>query len=251
IYIKECSNVTRSNSSLLKLSPCQFKLLDSGATNKKDDLRLLESRRKGRSRSMSSRANFLTASGIPDFSIYEELIAALAWESPKCEVEEAKPQTDNVRPQQGLVHAWFSAQLEAIASKTGIDVNSLVLGTETLLHFEVMNYNFRTHVKEQQSIGGSGEGRNRSEESPIELLYLLTNSAESSSNGRPEIYEFSRKGEKKSMDNLNHFELSFAEMDLGDPIYLDSVQEKFFEKSFRSTLSSLSWMQKAASEIIY
>ncbi|KAI3965795.1 hypothetical protein MKX01_010752 [Papaver californicum] len=247
VYIKECSNTTRSNSSLFKLSPCRFKLL---AANKKDDLGI-ESRRKGRSRSLSSSTNLLTDSGIPDFSIYEELIAALSWESPKCEVEETKPQSDNVRPQQGLVHAWFSAQLEAIVSNTGIDVNSLVLGTETLLHFKVMHSNFRTHVKEQQSIGGSGEGRNRTEEPPIELLYLLTYSAESSPNGGPGVYEFSLKGDKNNMDNLNHFELSFAKMDLGDPIYLDSVKEKFFEKSFSSTLSSLSWMQKAASEIIY
>ncbi|XP_026395273.1 peroxisome biogenesis protein 1-like isoform X1 [Papaver somniferum] len=251
VYIKECSNITRSNSSLLKLSPCQFKLRESGTTNKKDDMGLIESRRKSRSRSMSSSSNLLTDSGIPDFSIYEELTAVLSRESPKCEVEETKPQSDNVRPQQGLVHAWFSAQLEAIISNTGIDVNSLVLGTETLLHFEVLNSSFRTHVKEQQSIDGSGEGRTRTEEPPIELLYLLANSAESSPNGGPGIYEFSLKDDKNSMDNLNHLELSFAKMDLGDPIYLDSVKEKFFEKNFSSTLSSLSWMQKAASEIIY
>ncbi|OVA14668.1 AAA+ ATPase domain [Macleaya cordata] len=251
VYVKECNSTPQKDIPLLKLSPCQFKLLGNDTTIKKPDLGLLESRRKGRTRSMSSKTNLLADTGITDFSIHEEVVAALSSESLKYEVEEAKSQSDTAKCQQSLLHAWFSAQLKGIASNSGVDVRSLVLGNETLLHFEVMGRNFGTHVKEQASFCGSFENRNRIEEPRVELFYLLTNSIESSHNGKLGTFELALMGDYKSIDNLRHFELSFGKLDLGDPIHLDSVKDKVFEESISSTLCSLSWMQKAASEVIH
>ncbi|KAF3440232.1 hypothetical protein FNV43_RR18515 [Rhamnella rubrinervis] len=56
-----------------------------------------------------------------------------------------------------LLNAWFLAQLDAISSHTGVEVNSLILGRETLLHFVVKDSKFRAQENVHASCNGTLE----------------------------------------------------------------------------------------------
>ncbi|KAF7806553.1 kinesin-like protein KIN-7C, mitochondrial [Senna tora] len=71
-----------------------------------------------------------------DWSIHNEVINVVLDESHYKEDEEVANQSENKKGLQHLLRFWYIAQLDAITSFTGMEVNALVLGSKTLLHFE-------------------------------------------------------------------------------------------------------------------
>jgi peroxin-1 len=80
---------------------------------------------------------------------------------------------------ESLRKAWILALLEAITSKAGGEVNSLVLGNETLLHIEVKGNQSGIEGKVQESSNGFLAHKNKNPELPVEILFVLTISKES------------------------------------------------------------------------
>ncbi|TYI35545.1 probable glucan 1,3-alpha-glucosidase isoform X2 [Gossypium hirsutum] len=66
---------------------------------------------------------------------------------------------DNKKGLECLLQAWFLAQLDAIASNAETEVNTLILGSESLLHFQVTIYDFGTY--RLVSSNGFSEKRNK------------------------------------------------------------------------------------------
>ncbi|XP_052886628.1 uncharacterized protein LOC108489610 isoform X2 [Gossypium arboreum] len=75
-----------------------------------------------------------TSLGVVNWSTHENVVVALSSEFPCQEVEDFNHQ-DNKKGLECLLQAWFLAQLDAIASNAGTEVNTLILGSESLLHF--------------------------------------------------------------------------------------------------------------------
>ncbi|KAF7830067.1 peroxisome biogenesis protein 1-like isoform X1 [Senna tora] len=73
-----------------------------------------------------------------DWSIHNEVINVVLDESHYKEDEEVANQSENKKGLQHLLRFWYIAQLDAITSFTGMEVNALVLGSKTLLHFEIL-----------------------------------------------------------------------------------------------------------------
>ncbi|KAF7837559.1 peroxisome biogenesis protein 1 isoform X2 [Senna tora] len=73
-----------------------------------------------------------------DWSIHNEVINVVLDESHYKEDEEVANQSENKKGLQHLLRFWYIAQLDAITSFTGMEVNALVLGSKTLLHFETI-----------------------------------------------------------------------------------------------------------------
>ena len=85
-----------------------------------------------------------TSLEVVNWSTHDNIVAALSCEFPGQEAEDSSHQ-DTKKGLEYLLHAWFLAQLDAIASIGGTEVNTLVLGNENLLHFEVNKYDSGTY----------------------------------------------------------------------------------------------------------
>ncbi|XP_042500336.1 peroxisome biogenesis protein 1 isoform X2 [Macadamia integrifolia] len=248
VCVRSCDLNPKKDASLFSLSPCRFKFPGKDKTLK--DISLFDSNTKFKTRSIPLGTSLTDDANIMDWSTHEELITTLSGSPPNCESQWAASQSPISKRQRSLLQAWFIGQLKAIALNTGMNVSSLSLGNETLLHFEVMGYKIGSNGNEKALTEGPLDKSKMAKEHPVELVYLLTTSEELSHRGKLGMYELTFKEEKKSVDNLEGLELSFEKLDLGDPLLLHSVKERTFAKNSDLTISSLSWMETACSDIL-
>lgn len=185
-----------------------------------------------------------------DWSLLDEIVAALSHDFPSKGDEEITYPSDNTKGLKRLLQAWFVAQLDAIASAAGVDVKSLILGKETLLHFEVKRYDYGTDRKVQvqasSNSNGSLENGNTTGELPLEFLYVLVISEESLHDRKVNAYKLTFDKSKK--DNLGDTEL-FGKLKLGGPVSFYSLKERTSIKGYSSNASSLSWMGTTVSDV--
>ncbi|KAH1098221.1 hypothetical protein J1N35_015142 [Gossypium stocksii] len=99
-----------------------------------------------------------TSLGVVNWSTHENVVVALSFEFPCQEAEDCNHE-GNKKGLECLLQAWFLAQLDAIASNIGTEVNTLILESESLLHFQVTIYDFGTY--ELVSSNGFSEKRNK------------------------------------------------------------------------------------------
>ncbi|XP_048335123.2 peroxisomal ATPase PEX1 isoform X2 [Ziziphus jujuba] len=246
VYLKGC-NVLKKDIPSLSLSPCHFKMPGKEKASEKNGLEVLHSHKNHKKKDMLIKPGSGTYMEIADWSTYDEVIAALSYESHSNQDEKVARQSDNRNGLQSLLKAWFLAQLDAISSHTGEEVNSLVLGHETLLHFEVTNYKFGAQVKVQASCNGTLESRNETRELPVQILYSLTTAEESHHGGY--AYELVLD-EKNRRSNSQGGLAVFENVEVGDPVAFNSVSERIFNEDSSCDISSLSWMGTSTSDVI-
>ncbi|KAL5731551.1 hypothetical protein ACHQM5_004270 [Ranunculus cassubicifolius] len=250
VYAKSCRNPPRmeQNIPLLTLSPCRFKFPGKEKASKENGLSAVESRRNHKTSTSFLNANLIAGEGRIDWSIHEELLTSLC--SPaNDDDQDGTDGCSTPQGQGGLLHAWFIGQLRAITSNTGTEMKSLVLGNETLLHFEMTSDKIQSHEKKKVSSGRSLKNGTRPEEPPVELVYLLTVS-ESSNSGDHSMFELFLEDEPKSINNITKLEMMLRKLELGEPSYLESVADKISERSLSTDISSLDWMGTATSDVI-
>ncbi|KAH7569666.1 hypothetical protein JRO89_XS06G0235800 [Xanthoceras sorbifolium] len=245
VYIKGFTADLKKEIPILSLSPCHFKMLgnDKAIENGFDALN---------SNKIHEKKNMLlrTSSGaIVDWSTRDEVVSALSCESSHKEDEETVCQSDNKKGLECLLHTWMLAQLDAVASNAGSEVNSLVLSNETLLHFEVNGYKSRSYGNVQASSNGSLEHRNKTSEPRLEILYVLTISEESLDGGKIMAYQLTLDERDRQNDNLEGADRLLGKLKFGDPVSFYSVKDKTSTQGFHSNVSSLSWMETTASDV--
>ncbi|KAM7258098.1 hypothetical protein ACFE04_013839 [Oxalis oulophora] len=179
----------------LSLQRCQFKMY--GTDKSSEDNLEVHSRKK----------SFITKFEVFDESAHNEAIETLSRDSPRKENEHEGLNC--------LIRSWFLAQL-AVTEK-----NTIVLGSKTLLHFEVSNAR--------------------------EIFYVLK-IPEKSSSGRVNVYELS------SDENCGnyYFETIIQNLKLGEPqpVSFYSIKERTHIEDFSSDISSFSWMESITSDVI-
>ena len=249
VYIKRCNINLKKEISLLSLSPCQFKMFEKNKTLEENGLEVLDSHTNHKTKSMLLEANSDTYMNLSDWSTHEEVAAALSFESLGSEDEKISPQSGSRKGLQSLLQAWFLAHLDVINSNTGTEVDSLVLGNETLLHFNMTGDKFRTLGKFQASSNGSLKNRSKDRKLSVEILYILAISEESQHSGKFNAYELSFSEENKRKNNLGSLVSVVGNLHLGEPVSLYCIKERS-AKGFSLTASSLSWIGTAASDII-
>ncbi|GFZ08704.1 peroxisome 1 [Actinidia rufa] len=227
IYVKRCKVNLKKDTPLLSLSPCQLK--DQRYTPK-----------------TNSDANM----GIIDWSSHERVIAALSNGLPKNEDKEAVTKANIKKGLYTLLHAWYSAQLHAISSNAGVEVNSLVLGNKSLLHFVMKDYGTGKHGKVNTSSNFSFGIKHKIGEQWTDILYVLSASEESPHSAEVYTHELAFDDGNMGNNNLKNSESLIEKLNLGDPVNLYSVKESTSDKLFKSKISSLGWMGTAASDVI-
>ncbi|KAF9589821.1 hypothetical protein IFM89_028756 [Coptis chinensis] len=248
LYLKSCHITPKKDAPLFTLSPCRFKMLEKENTLQENGLSSVENHG-NKTRHTSLGTNLTPDTEINDWSMHEKLLTSVFPHPPEDDFQEGKERSCTAKGQLGLLQAWLSGQLKAIALNTGIDMSSLVLGNETLLQFEVIGDKFQSHEEKQVSSGHSSETGIKTRKPPFGLLYLLA-SDESSHDGQQCTYELFIKDEHKGIDDIKHLDMLVENLKLGDPLYLDSVNEKTLKGSLSSDVSSLSWMRTASSDVI-
>ncbi|XP_073226108.1 peroxisomal ATPase PEX1 isoform X2 [Cicer arietinum] len=241
VYLKACDVVLEKNIPSISLCPCRFKLLSQKNAVEKDSLDDFHDHKNY----IDEKLHAKPASGVfldtINWSIHSEVVAALSDESSYRAEEEVANPSQNQKGLQSLVRLWYIAQLEAITSIAGMEVNSLAMGSKTLLHFELSCYKIGKDEKLQlASLENSGKA--------AEMLFLMTFGDEDLHQGKLNAYKVSFGGR---LDNTNIEDLKlFERMKLGDPVSIHSMEERASEDHISSNISFLDPMEKTASDVI-
>lgn len=252
IYMKRCSTKLKQDVQFLSISPCQFKIQGKNKATENNGVIAID-RHNQKTKEMLSRTNSDTYmnTNLVDSTIHEEVVSALSHEFSSNENEEAASHVNPRKGLQSLLQAWFCAQLNAISSNAGEDVKSIVLGNETLLHFQVRDHRGGSRRMRQESSNVSLNSREQTGELSIEFFYVLSFPEESSHGGKITTYEVVFNGGKEKINDLGGLEVLFGKLSLADPVSFYSSSEKTSNRGFTSSISSLSWMATAASDVIH
>ncbi|CAH2073519.1 unnamed protein product [Thlaspi arvense] len=238
VHLRGCSENLKKEIPALSLSPC---VLDRGT----DMLGNHISNRK----SSHPLSGLTTNVDVVDWSVHEKVVTALSSEDLHIKGEEDNAyQLKNKKGLECLTRLWSLAQLDAIASVKGVDVSSVIVGRETLFHFEVRGLESCKSTDGQPSVNDRLE-RKKEKNVPLEILYVMTVSDESSLGDNFAVYELTLdRSEKK--DNVEHIEPVLEKMNLDEPIIFSSAKERHCNKGVSPDISSLAWMGSIVSDVI-
>ncbi|XP_072966422.1 peroxisomal ATPase PEX1 isoform X1 [Typha angustifolia] len=231
VYIKKyCTNMMK-DAPLMTLSPCRFMGHGKNKTGDNNELGTHEKVASLRPNSMNQEEslpflpNEVLVNGDDDISKY------------------------HLKQEIFLVKSWLIGQLKAIASHIGqMEVPLLVLANENLLHFEVIDRKLGSNLKDNVHNDCSLEKGSVVGKSAAELLYLLTVTFEKShDNNLHENFNFVLDA---NIDDLDNFDFSLGKLEFSELVTFSSVMESSLSRRSGMTLSSLSWMQKAVSDVI-
>lgn len=256
VYLKRCNINLKKEISSLSISPCQFKMFEKNKAFEENGLEVLDSHKPKLPETKSG-----AYMNISDWSIHEEFAAALSFGSLGSKDEKPSPQSgfreglqsqdetlspssDSGKGLQSFLQAWFLAHLEAINSRTGREVDSLVLGDETLLHFNLRKDKLGTRGKFQASSNDSFKVGS------VEVLYILSVKDKSQHSGNFNTYELCFHEENKRSSTMRSLELLVRNLCLGDPVSFNAIKERASTEGFSLTESSSSWIGTVASDII-
>ncbi|XP_010423078.1 PREDICTED: peroxisome biogenesis protein 1 isoform X2 [Camelina sativa] len=249
VYLRGCNVKVDKEIPAFSLSPCVFKIsekekvLDRGT----NILGNHNSSRKG-SHPPSGLSTYMD---VVDWSGHDKVVTALLSEGLHDRGNQDNAyQVKNKKGLECLTRLWSLAQLDAIASVTGVDVSSLIVGRETFFHLEVRGLESYKSRDRQSSVNDCWESGKNDKNAPLEILYVMTVSDESSLGDKFAVYELSLDRSEKR-DNVVHIEPVLAKMSLGDPIYLTtSPKETHFNKGVSPDISSLTWMGPIVLDVI-
>lgn len=243
VYVKGCS-IARTDIPSISLSPCHFKMIEKAKNLEKKGLEDVVRPKNGRTRNRLHKNRSLAYTNVEDWSAHGEVISALSRES-HCQ-EDGKAKLDDGMGLQNLVKAWFLAQVDGISSSAGVQVNSLFIGIETLVHLEVISCKSWSHEDIQALSNSVLENMNKTKKLPAEILYALRIPMEPHTCWP--VYELVI-GEINKGKNNSHGTL-LEKLEIGDPVSFISVKENVFEDYMTTDISALSWMGTTTSDII-
>ncbi|XP_019090622.1 PREDICTED: peroxisome biogenesis protein 1-like isoform X1 [Camelina sativa] len=249
VYLRGCNVKVHKEIPAFSLSPCVFKIsekekvLDRGT----NILGNHNSSRKG-SHPPSGLSTYMD---VVDWSGHDKVVTALSSEGLHGKGNQDNAyQVKNKKALECLTRLWSLAQLDAIASVTGVDVSSLIVGRETFFHFEVRGLESYKSRDRRSSVNDSWESGKKDKNAPLEILYVMKVSDESLLGDKFAVYELSLDRSEKR-DNEVHIEPVLAKMNLGDPIYwTTSPKETHFNKGVSPEISSLTWMGPVVLDVI-
>lgn len=248
--MKKFFNAPKKDVTLLSLSPCQFKLMERNRGTEKSGIDDVVSHSSLKRKDVSSNMNLFPNTNVKGLWQHEEILSNLSGEIYENGARNSAKYTTAL--EKFLIQSWLIGQVNEVNLHIGKkEVNSMVLTSETLLHFEVIDRKSGRELNESFVRGGSSEKGGANREYTIEFLYLLTATfSESFHDGLHDTYEIVLNTKDKNGNDLHDLDLALGNVELTDRVTLESPLESNFSKTFNLALSSLTWMEKASSDII-
>ncbi|KAH7654466.1 peroxin-1 protein [Dioscorea alata] len=236
VYIKKYSTSPKKDMPSMRISPFWFKFSEENNSTGNDALDVGD---------QSPRADF--DANVADWSLHYEILASIhdAFISNRKENKENALLYHTAQDRTFLIEAWLKGQLMAIGSHGGgMEIHSVVLTKETLFHFKVKNNGKNKSVSSDDLIK-----RSTSRESVSELLFLLTATLdEASPYALPCTYELASR---IAMDDALHsWKPEDGKLEMGEPVFHECVRESSIHRDHMLTVSSLTWMEAAISDVI-
>ncbi|KAI7727261.1 hypothetical protein M8C21_032864, partial [Ambrosia artemisiifolia] len=235
IHVKSCNVVVQKDSPPFVLSPFQFKMI--GKVSENGSFGNLHGHKNRNTEKLLLKTDSDTQFDVTDWSTHERTIKLFSDHSSGQQNEGTSASSSSKSGLVVLPRAWILAQLDAIMSFSKTELNSMVLGNKTLLHFQVKGIGF----------AGAHEVRKRAAGSLVDIMYVLSISEDSLQGGVAYELEFSEVN--KMSKNKKHLEFFLEKLCLGEGLPLHSVQEKISVKPSNLKISSLSWMGTTADDV--
>ncbi|GAB2234394.1 hypothetical protein Drorol1_Dr00003645 [Drosera rotundifolia] len=244
IYVQMCSWFSKIEIPSFSISSCRFAIPEKEMYGQNNVFEVPNSAYKPKSvlHHSNSEADI-------DTNAFAELNPAISSDFMKEAHNDSSFSFDGKKDLCGLIDVWLRAQLHAINCMTGLEAASLFLGHKTFIHFVASAESSRYHEKLQISRFGPINGSVGNSNSINEHMYLLNVSGKLLRGEQFVMYEVLRRG--RLHDKSHGLDFLLENLVIGDPLSFNAVREKSFSQTFNSTLSSLSWMGTAASEVIH
>lgn len=231
IHVKSCNVVLQKDPLSFVLSPCQFKIFGK-KVSENGGFENLNGQRNRYTEKMLTKTNSASQHDFTNWSNHEKITTLFA--------DESDHQDKGTKSSLVILRAWILAEIDAISSFSKTELNSVVLGNKTLLHFQVKSTELTKFAKPH-------EIRKRAGESLVDIMYVLSVSVDSMQAGVAYELEFS-EGNKMSM-NKKSLSFFLEKLQLGEGLPLSSVRERISDKRSNMEISSLSWMGTAAADV--
>ncbi|PWA68876.1 peroxisome 1 [Artemisia annua] len=231
IHVKTCNVVLQKDPPSFVLSPCLFNIFGK-KVSENGGFENLNGQRNRYTEKMLTKTNSASQHDFINWSNHEKINTLFA--------DESDHQDKGTKSSLVILRAWILAEIDCISSFSKTELNSVVLGNKTLLHFQVKSTELTKYAKPH-------EIRKRSGESLVDIMYVLSVSVDSMQAGVAYELEFS-EGSKMSM-NKKSLSFFLEKLQLGEGLPLSSVRERISDKRSNMEISSLSWMGTAAADV--
>ncbi|KAH9620614.1 hypothetical protein KSS87_011881 [Heliosperma pusillum] len=247
VYVQCYFDDGKKDDPSFSLSPCQFRILRTSKDPGSNTTDVLDASDK-----LEDKLSNLTSShdtNETNFSLLGELIPSIFYGLPDTVNGETGTPSNIKDRLKGLIHAWVMAQFRAISSMTDVKPTSLVLGPATFLSFKLMAKGSGPHHKQKTSAIETSEDTTLTVESINEMLYMLSRCGESLLGQKYSAYELEIRGDQSTRfyDDLKLF---CENLSLATHVSYNTCTDYIFNQTCTSTVSSLSWMGTAASDVV-
>ncbi|KAI4312488.1 hypothetical protein MLD38_037294 [Melastoma candidum] len=245
VHVKTYNRRVIKDSSSLTMSPIYLKLLGKDKNNGENGESMLDFRGNQRKQNGNSKHDEDVIRDVEDWSTHVNFINALSDQHYMKDDDASDDQSRAVVGLLAILRAWYLAHTNTFNLDCWKEIKSLALGGESVVHFEIDRCQFRSSGKFQLS-NGSMERNTRTEDQTFQIFFLLSPCVPT--NDKFAAYELAFNGGKG--DRCEDMELQNRKVVLGHPATLHYSTLKQAEKEPFSDLSSLSWMEAAASDIV-
>ncbi|KAL3504294.1 hypothetical protein ACH5RR_034135 [Cinchona calisaya] len=249
VYLKTWSGNLKKEIPLVKISPCQLQKFQKNEAFEISGAEALVVRKNSKTKEMLLMTNSYAETAMIDWSTHERVVAAFSRESPGNDNPEDDAESGVKKGLSAFLRAWCLAQHNAIASNAGLRVNSLVLGSKTLLQFTVEGKIFEEPGKSQGPKDDLLKSRRKAGERSVDILYILSIPDDSLHAKKMDAYELAFDDIKENSDHKS-LEVLLPKLELDDGVCISAVNEQASNNNLGLTISSLNWMGTVASDVI-
>ncbi|KNA19383.1 hypothetical protein SOVF_062070 isoform A [Spinacia oleracea] len=245
VHMQRYANDLKKDVPSFSLSPCQFMLFQNSQDPQNNSAEMLDD-----SFNLEDKLSLHQSTrdmGGPDCSSQEELVSTLIDGLADTAIKESGFPSNAKERLKGLLYSWIVAQFDAITSMAGVKATSLILGPATFFRFKLTTSSCVSDDKWQSSTDSLRDARMMLQ-SVNEILYVLNVSDESLPGQKYCAYELPIGDQVTSVHAVLRV---FSEnLSIGSFLSYETCKDHVFNQITASTMSSLSWMGIAASDVI-
>lgn len=243
VYVKGYDAAPKKDASLI-LSPCVFRCFEEDEAVEGNSMDYQESHSNIKAREM--RVENKLVNDQSDWTRHDNLIHSLSFTVQNKEISNPISKPSSRKEIVNLIKIWLVGQQKVIALHSNrLNQCSITLSGETLIHLKVTSVGIKIPIQHSEYL----EKKNTKREPSDDILFVLKDKENLGGGQLPACYELSFKSEYRSLDRIEGLELSLENLVLGDPTSFETVRDISFDKNCPQ-LTSLSWMEDAASDVI-